>query len=182
MDSPTPPIPGQCCLAVSTVCMEPRVRPARSIRCIPTAAITASFWIDGRREEMTMTRIAPAERRRSAVKVAAVMLAGGWLAGCKTTETADTVPYPYDYRQRHPITLQEGTRTVELFVGRRRSGLTPAQRSNGGALAQNWHHDATGGIEIRVPSGTGNARAARETVSEIQGILVAAGVPPGGIA
>jgi pilus assembly protein CpaD len=129
-----------------------------------------------------MTRIAPAERWRAAVKVAAVMLAGGWLAGCKTTETADTVPYPYDYRQRHPITLQEGTRTVELFVGRRRSGLTPAQRSNVGALAQNWHHDATGGIEIRVPSGTGNARAARETVSEIQGILVAAGVPPGGIA
>ena len=129
-----------------------------------------------------MTRIAPAERWRAAIKVAAVMLAGGWLAGCKTTETADTVPYPYDYRQRHPITLHEGTRTVELFVSNRLAGLTPAQRSSVGAFAHNWHRDAAGGVEIRVPSGTGNARAARETVSEIQGILVAAGVPPGGIA
>lgn len=133
-----------------------------------------------------MIRTNPAGRRRhlwtAAVKVAAVMLAGGWLAGCKTTETADTIPYPYDYKQRHPITLQEGTRTVELFVGRRRSGLTPAQRHNVDAFAQNWHRDAAGGIEIRVPSGTGNDRAAAETVSEIQGILVAAGVPQGGIA
>jgi len=133
-----------------------------------------------------MTLIAPAARRRSlssaAIKVAAVVLVGGWLAGCKTTETADTVPYPTDYKQRHPITLQEGAHTVELFIGARRAGLTPAQRSNVGVFAQNWHRDATGGIQIRVPSGAGNDRAASETVSEIKGILVAAGVPPGGIA
>jgi pilus assembly protein CpaD len=135
---------------------------------------------------MTMIRTIPAGRRRhlwtAAVKVAAVVLAGGWLAGCKTTETADTIAYPYDYKQRHPITLHEGTRTVELFVGRRRSGLTPNQRHNVDAFAQSWHRDAAGGIEIRVPSGAGNDRAAAETVSEIQGILVAAGVPQGGIA
>jgi pilus assembly protein CpaD len=133
-----------------------------------------------------MTRIVPADRWRggliAAIKVAAVLLAGGWLAGCKTTETADTTPYPYDYKLRHPITLHEGTRTVELFVGRRRSGLTPTQRHNVGAFAQNWHRDAAGGIEIRVPSGTGNDRATTETVAEIQGILAAAGVPQGGIA
>jgi pilus assembly protein CpaD len=109
------------------------------------------------------------------------MLAGGWLAGCKTTETADTIPYPYDYRQRHPITLQEGVRTVELFVGRRRPGLTPTQRFTVAAFAQNWHRDATGGVQIRVPTGTGNDHAATETVAEIQAVLVAAGVPPGGI-
>ena len=118
----------------------------------------------------------------AALKVAAVMLAGAWLAGCKTTETAETVPYPYDYRQRHPITLQEGQRTVELFVGKRRSGLTSVQRSDVGAFAHNWHRDATGGIEIRVPSGTGNDRAFGETVAEIQGILVEAGVPRSDIA
>jgi pilus assembly protein CpaD len=117
----------------------------------------------------------------AAMKVAAVMLAGGWLAACKTTETADTTPYPYEYVERHPITLQEGARTVELFVGARRSGLTPVQRSNVGVFAREWHRDATGGILIRVPSGTGNDRAAGETVSEIRGILIEAGVPPGGI-
>ena len=95
-----------------------------------------------------MIRTIPAGRRRhlwtAAVKVAAVVLAGGWLAGCKTTETADTIAYPYDYKQRHPITLHEGTRTVELFVGRRRSGLTPNQRHNVDAFAQRHRHCGAG--------------------------------------
>jgi pilus assembly protein CpaD len=108
--------------------------------------------------------------------VAAVVLTGVWLAGCKTTETADTVPYPYDYRQRHPIALHEGQRAVELFVSNRLAGLTPAQRSNVGAFAHSWHRDATGGVEIRVPPG-GNDRAIRETVAEIRAILVDAGIP-----
>jgi len=118
---------------------------------------------------------------RTVATVATVALIGAWLASCKTTETADTIPYPYDYRQRHPITLQEGLRTVELFVGRRRAGLTPAQRTEVGAFAQRWHSDAAGGMEIRVPSGTSNERAAHETVAEIREILLAAGVPQNGI-
>jgi pilus assembly protein CpaD len=135
---------------------------------------------------MKMNSTAPAKTirdlSRSAATAAAVVLAGAWLAACKTTETTATIDQPYDYRQRHPITLQEGIRSVELFVGRRRAGLTPAQRKDVGIFAQNWHRDAAGGIEIRVPSGTSNEHAARDTVSEIQGILVAAGVPRNGIA
>lgn len=118
----------------------------------------------------------------AALKIAAVVLAGAWLSGCKTTETAETVPYPYDYRQRHPITLQEGKRTVELFVGRRWAGLTPAQRSDIDAFARNWRRDATGGVNIRVPSGAGNDRGFGDTVAEIQDILAEAGVPQADIA
>ncbi len=121
-------------------------------------------------------------RRRTVVTAVALALVGGWLAACKTTETPDTIPFAYDYRERHPITLQEGARTVELFIGRRRAGLTPNQRADVAAFADRWHRDATGGIEIRVPSGTSNDHAAHETVSEIEGILVAAGVPKNGIA
>jgi pilus assembly protein CpaD len=132
------------------------------------------------RVEMIMTCSGPNTTRdlwRTAATAAVVVLAGAWLAACKTTETTATVEHPYDYRERHPITLQEGIQKVELFVGRRRAGLTPAQRTDVGIFGQNWHRDAGGGIEIRVPSGTGNEHAARGTVSEIQGILVAAGVP-----
>jgi len=131
-----------------------------------------------------MTLTATATKRRNqqvnALKAMAVVVTGVWLAGCKTTETADTIPYPYDYKQRHPITLQEGKRTVELFVSKRLAGLTPAQRSTVGAFAHNWHRDAAGGVDIRVPSG-GNDRAS-ETAAEIRAILVEAGVPQNSIA
>jgi len=119
--------------------------------------------------------------RPAALKVAAVLLTGACLTGCKTTETAESIPYPYDYRQRHPITLQEGKRTVELFVGKRRPGLTLAQRSNVVALAHHWHRDAAGQLEIRVPSGNGTERAFGEAVTEIKGILIEAGIPQGSI-
>jgi pilus assembly protein CpaD len=116
-----------------------------------------------------------------AARITGAILAGAGLAGCKTTETTDTVPYAYDYRERHPIRLQEGVRTVELFIGRRRAGITPAQRRNIEGFAHEWHREAAGGIEIRVPSGTDNEHAARDTVSEIEGVLVASGVPRNGI-
>jgi pilus assembly protein CpaD len=143
----------------------------------------ASFSNNGRRTEMTMARPRTDRRRKPwlAIRIECVVLAGAGLASCKTTETADTAPYPYDYRERHPIRLQEGVRTVELFVGRRRADLTAAQRRNVEGFAHEWHRGASGGIEIRVPSGTDNERAARDTVSEIEGILLAAGVPRNGI-
>jgi len=119
--------------------------------------------------------------RTGVVQFAAVVLIGGTLGACKTTETATTVPYPYDYKERHQIAIHEGTRTVELLIGRRRAGLTPVQRSEVAAFAQSWQDDAAGGIRIRIPSGTLNERAAHDTVPEIKQILAAAGVPPNGI-
>jgi pilus assembly protein CpaD len=103
------------------------------------------------------------------------------LAGCYTAQQ-NLEAVPVDYRQRHPITLQEATRTVEVFVGRSRGGLTPAQRADVMAFAQQWKKEATGGILIDVPSGTPSERAAAETTHEIQSILGGVGVPPQGIA
>jgi pilus assembly protein CpaD len=131
----------------------------------------------------TMQRPQTDRRRRPwlATEIACVILAGAGLASCKTTETTETASYPYDYRERHPIRLQEGVRTVELFVGRRRAGLMPLQRRSVEGFAHEWHREASGGIEIRVPSGTDNEHSARDTVAEIEGILLAEGVPRTGI-
>ena len=120
--------------------------------------------------------------RIGVARIAAVLLVGASLGACKTTETAETVPYPSDFRDRHPISIHEGTRTVALLIGKRRAGLTPAQRADVAAFAERWHHDATGGIAVRVPSGTTNERSARGTVPEIREILVATGVPERAIA
>jgi pilus assembly protein CpaD len=157
------------------------------IRSVATTAITASFPTDERGEEITMTRTdttvgAHRLRRIRAARVAAVILIGAALPACKTTEFPDTAPYAYNYRDRHPITINEGTRTVALLIGRRRAGLTTVQRGDVSAFAQGWERESTGGIAIRVPAGAANERAARDTVPEIEAILVAAGVPRNSIA
>ena len=114
-------------------------------------------------------------------RLAAVAALAGMLAGCNTArQTVEAVPD--DYRQRHPITLQEGTRTVEIFVGTSRGSLTPAQRAEVLAFAHVWKREATGGVVIDVPSGTPNERAAGDVVHEIASILAATGVPSQGIA
>lgn len=105
------------------------------------------------------------------------------VAGCQHNRepiVADTIPT--DYRQRHPIAIQEMDRTVEVFVGSARGGLTSAQQADVAALAGIWRHEATGGIIIDVPEGSRNARAAIESLREIKGILNASGVPPRSIA
>jgi pilus assembly protein CpaD len=114
-------------------------------------------------------------------RLAAVAGLAATLAGCYTAQQ-NVEAVPTDYRQRHPITLQEATRTVEVFVGSSRGGLTPEGRADVLAFAQVWKREATGGILIDVPSGTPNERAAGETTHEIQSILTSAGVPPQGIA
>ncbi len=117
---------------------------------------------------------------RKAGGLAAVAALAAMLAGCYTVrDPAD--PVPDDYRQRHPITLQEGHRTVEIFVGTSRGGLTPAQRADVLAFAHVWKREATGGVVIDVPSGTPNEHAAGDSLHEIQSILAAVGVPSQGI-
>jgi pilus assembly protein CpaD len=103
------------------------------------------------------------------------------LAGCFTPrETID--PVPLDFRQRHPITLQESNRSMQVFIGNSRGSLTPSQRADVISFAHVWKGEATGGIVIDVPAGTPNQRAAADVVHEIQSVLAATGVPPEDIA
>ncbi len=116
-------------------------------------------------------------KRRGALALralAALSLAAS-LAGCYTE--AQDAPYPNDYRQRHPITLREGAHTVEIFVGRNRGGLSPSQRADVLAFAQNWQREATGGIVIDVPHGGSTDRAASDSLREVHAIFAASGVP-----
>ncbi len=126
----------------------------------------------------------PAGRRRAQSSLAARVLAAAALAAmlgaCNTTYDV-TSSVPDDYRRRHPIAIREGERTVQLFVGSNRGGLTPAQRADVLAFANAWRKEATGGVVIDVPSGTPNETAAREAVHETNSILAAAGVPQDGV-
>jgi pilus assembly protein CpaD len=136
-----------------------------------------------------MTRPPPtigAQRGVTAIMApaAAVALLTVLLGACTASRetTGAIADYPRDIRQRHPIVIQERDRTVEVFVGSKRGGLTPAQRADVLAFAQSWKREGASGVLLNVPAGTPNERAAAESAREIQSILGAAGVPGQGVA
>jgi pilus assembly protein CpaD len=116
-------------------------------------------------------------RGRAALRLLAAGGLAALLAGCNQTQTAQQPDYPTDYRQRHPITLKEGERTVEIFLGRNRGGLNPGQRADVLSFAQLWKREASSGVVIDVPRGGATDRAAADSMREVHSILAASGVP-----
>ena len=129
-----------------------------------------------------MTSRLPLDRSR-AFRMAGVLAGLAVMLGaCQHTEPELVAEsYSADYRLRHPIAIQEADRSIVVFVGQARGGLTASQRSDVLGLAQLWLSEGTGAINVDVPVNTPNARAAAETFREIQAILAAAGVPSRGI-
>lgn len=115
-------------------------------------------------------------RAKAASRLLAVGGLAALLAGCYETKMAQR-DYPADYRLRHPITLKEGERTVEVLLGRNRGGLTPSQRADVLSVAQLWRSEATSGLIVDVPHGGPADRAAADSMREIYSIFAAAGVP-----
>ncbi len=129
---------------------------------------------------MTISAKSSADRSR-ALRLAATLIGlSVALGACKTIDAPIVAaePYPDDYRQRHPIAVTEANRSIVVFVGTGRGGMTAAQRADVMGMAQNWLREGTGGITIDMPTDTPNARAAHETLREIRAMIAAAGVPP----
>jgi pilus assembly protein CpaD len=101
------------------------------------------------------------------------------LGACQhTSDEVTTASIPDDYRLRHPIAIQEADRSIIVFVGRGRGGISAGQRADVMGLAQLWLQEGTGAISIDMPVDTPNARAAQDSLREIQATFAAAGVPP----
>jgi pilus assembly protein CpaD len=128
---------------------------------------------------MTALHTAIVRRRsRAALRLLAVGSLAAMLGGCYQQRVAQNEnDYQYDYRLRHPITLKEGERTVEVFLGRNRGGLTPSQRADVLSFAQLWRREATSGIIVDVPRGGQTDHAAADSMREIHSIFAASGVP-----
>ena len=126
-----------------------------------------------------------APRLAAALRVLPRMLVVGGLAvtlaGCYSTRENTASNYPNDYRARHPITMKEGDRTVEVFLGRNRGGLSPSQRADVLSFANAWRRESTGGILIEVPSGGPTSQAAADSLREIHSIFAASAVPRHGV-
>src|SRR5947208_2277740 len=127
---------------------------------------------------MTMKAKSPLGNPRALRMAGALVGVAVALGACKhVEEVAPTAAAPDDYRQRHPIAIQEKDRSIVVFVGNSRGGLTASQRVDVMALAQTWMREGTGAISIDMPVGTPNARAATDSLREIQAVFAAAGVP-----
>src|SRR6267154_179304 len=128
-----------------------------------------------------MTATIPVDRNRAFRMAGALVGLAVVLGACTHTDEVLTASVPDDYRQRHPIVIQEADRSVVIFVGHARGGLSASQRADVIGLAQTWLREGTGAIVADVPVDTPNARAAADSFREVQALLAAAGVPPRGI-
>src|SRR5882757_937130 len=128
-----------------------------------------------------MTAKIPVDRNRAFRMAGALVGLAVVLGACTHTDDELTASIPNDYRQRHPIAIQEADQSVVIFVGHARGGLSASQRADVMGLAQGWLHEGTGAISADLPVDTPNARAAADSFRQIQALLAAAGVPPRGI-
>ena len=122
------------------------------------------------------------DRSRSLRMAGALISLAVALSGCmRTGEEVTTASITEDYRLRHPIAIEEANKSIVVFVGQGRGGLSAEQRADVIGLARAWLHEATGAINVDVPVGTPNARMAADSMREIHALLGAAGVPPRGM-
>jgi pilus assembly protein CpaD len=88
-----------------------------------------------------MTAKLPVDRNR-AFRIAGALLGLAVVLGaCTHTDDAvTTASVPDDYRLRHPIAITEADRSVVIFIGHARGGLSAEQRADVMGLAQTWLH------------------------------------------
>jgi pilus assembly protein CpaD len=117
-----------------------------------------------------------ADRRRSFGIALALTGLSVMLGACNTSgDITQTVPT--DYRQRHPIAVQERRKSIVIFVGKARGGLSAAQHSDVAGIARDWMREGTGSVVVDVPVDSANSRAAAATYREIRSVLTSGGVP-----
>src|ERR1700687_4803246 len=121
-----------------------------------------------------MTNMTPVDRLRTLRLLGAVAGLSVALGACTYSGVeVVTASVPSDYRLRHPIAIEEANRSVVIFVGHARGGLSASQRDDVAGLAQTWVREGTGAIVADVPVDTPNAQAAASSFRESKALLAA---------
>ena len=125
-----------------------------------------------KREALVM----PALRTLTFVALAASTVA---LAGCgnlRPDSDLRTASIENDYRVRHPIKMAEAEHSIDIPVATGDVKLSRGIEDTIRGFGQNYKSNSSGVIQIAVPSGSINSRAARAVVPQVRRQLAAEGV------
>jgi len=125
-----------------------------------------------KREALVM----PALRTLTFVALAASTVA---LAGCgnlRSDRDLQTSSIENDYRARHPIKLAEAEQSIEIPVATGDVKLGRGIEDTIRGFGQNYKNNSSGVIQIAVPSGSINSRAAHAVVPQVRSQLAKEGV------
>ena len=118
----------------------------------------------------------PAYRKLTLAAFAVSMAA---LAGCgslRSDESLKTASIENDYRARHPISMAEAERTIDIPVGSGDRILSSGVQDSIRGFAQDYANSSSGAVQIAVPTGSVNSAAASHAVSQIRSVLTGAGI------
>ncbi len=101
---------------------------------------------------------------------------GAALAGCQTADRVITgTTAPTDYRDRHPIVLQQGASHLDVFVGRGVRTVDERQMADIRAFAAEYRSRGRGGIHVQVPHGHPDEPYARHAAGIVRNALAGSG-------
>jgi len=112
----------------------------------------------------------------TAARIAMIAVLGPILTACAADRVVTGSTVPADYRERHPIVLAEGPRTLDVFVNA--GGLDPRQRDDVRTFMTEYRRYGQGAMTAHVPVGGMNDSAAKATMTRISSVLAEAGLHP----
>ena len=130
-------------------------------------------------QKAQVLRVVGHRRRAMPTAVTAGLLSLG-LVGCQGMQdptlvaAVDFVP---DYRTNHPITLTESLATLDVPVGVETRYLPNGMDGNILAFAHAFLGSGSSAISIVLPTGSANAVNAAAMATQVEGVLISAGIP-----
>jgi pilus assembly protein CpaD len=112
----------------------------------------------------------------TAARIVTLAALASTLAACAADRLVTGSTRPADYRERHPIVLAEGARTLDVFV-HNPGGVDLRQQDDVRAFAAEYRRYGQAVMTAQIPVGTRNDAAARATMAHIAELVRAAGVP-----
>ncbi len=131
---------------------------------------------------MTVRPMIPASAARpasqaAALRLAALLMLGLSAAGCSHVDRAvATSAIPADYHQRHPVALVDARQSLDIFLVGARGGLDYRQKHDLEAFSADYLAHGEGRIQMLVPRGPVDGRAAESTLTLVRRALAGSGV------